>query len=200
MPLVAYYARGADGQPESVSTFGALRKVLEREQDASQSAIDGSEIKRGFLEAVERFRNHDLQVIEQAHKARIASLTESIRQLLLLAAYIELAQRAAPGLFDDPDDAPFEFSVEAIHRLKRHKIPFAGALKLVDVSDLRPHPDDPKYIRQRDSYPDVLTRRFDATRARLGETLSQLVQARKAGSGGRELAAAPSAEAIVQIY
>ena len=39
--------------------------------------------------------------------------------------------------------------------------------------------DDPKYLRLRDSYPDVLTRRFEATRIKLGEHLAHLVQAQQ---------------------
>ena len=35
--------------------------------------------------------------------------------------------------------------MEAIRRLKRHKHPFAGALKLVNVTDVRSSPNDAKY-------------------------------------------------------
>ena len=79
-------------------------------------------------------------------------------------------------MFDELEDLPLDFSEEAIRRLKCHKIPFAGALKLVDVSDLRPRSNDPNYMRLRDSYPDVLTRRFEVTKVKLGEILRQLVK------------------------
>ena len=165
MPVVGYYGPGKDGQPEVILTFASLRKRLDEEGH--------------FIEAVKRLREQDHLVADQNHKAHVASLKEAIRQLLLLAAYVELAQTANRGLFDEGDDLPLDFSEQAIRRLKRHKIPFAGALKLVDVSDIRPRSDDPKYIRLRDSYPDVLTRRFEATRIKLGEYLGQLVQAQQ---------------------
>jgi hypothetical protein len=81
--------------------------------------------------------------------------------------------------FDEGEEIPLDFSDQAIRRLKRHSVPFAGALKLVDICDLRPCPEDPDYIRLRDSYPDVLTRRFEAIRIKLGELLGQLVQAQR---------------------
>ena len=74
---------------------------------------------------------------------------------------------------------PLDFSDQAIRRLKRHKIPFAGALKLVEVSDMQPRSDDPKYIRLRDTYPDLLTRRVESTKIKLGEAIAQLVNAKK---------------------
>jgi hypothetical protein len=83
-------------------------------------------------------------------------------------------------------DSLLSFSKQAIRRLKRHKIPFTGALKLDEVSDMRPRPGDPKFIRLRDSYPDVLTRRFEAAKLKLGEVLGQLVQAQKCAVGNRK--------------
>ncbi len=80
-------------------------------------------------------------------------------------------------------DFLLSFSQQAIRHLKRHKIPFTGALKLVEVSDMQPRPGDPKFIRLRDSYPDVLTRRFEAAKLKLGEVLGQLVQAKSAPWG-----------------
>src|SRR5438270_8232109 len=137
------------------------------------------QVREPFLEAVERFSEHDIHVATQNHKAHIASLEEAIRELLLQAAYIELAQAANRGFLDEGEELPPDFSDQAIRRLKRHKIPFAGALKLVDVSDLRPRPDDPKYIKLRDSYPDVLTRRFEVVKIKLGDLLGSFVQARQ---------------------
>ena len=92
------------------------------------------------------------------------------------------------------------FSEEAIRRLKRHKIPFAGALKLVDVSDVRPRSDDPKYIRLRDSYPDVLVRRFEATKIKLGDLLGQLVQSQNTEKGGRGKDTVAGQTPLIEVY
>ena len=95
---------------------------------------------------------------------------------------------------------PLDFSEEAIRRLKRHKIPFAGALKLVDVSDIRPQSDDPKYVKLRDSYPDVLTRRFEATKLKLGDLLGQLVQAQRNAVGDLSVTGSSTLAPLAEIY
>ena len=179
VPVVGYYGASKDGQPEAILTFASLRKRLDEEPPPTLMTDQMDQVRARFIEAVEGLGDQDHLVAEQNHQAHVASLKEGIRQLLLLAAYVELAQTANRGLFDEGDDLPLDFSEQAIRRLKRHKIPFAGALKLVDVSDIRPRSDDPKYIRLRDNYPDVLTRRFEATRIKLGEYLGQLVQAQQ---------------------
>jgi SNF2 family DNA or RNA helicase len=198
-PLVGYYALGSDGQPEPVLSLTALRMLLDGDAPPKLSSSQMGQVRERFREAVEQYCNQDARVAEQNLKAHTASLKEAIRQLLLQAAYIELAQAANRGLFDEGEDLPLDFSEETIRHLKRHKIPFAGALKLVDITGLRPREDDPKYIRLRDSYPDVLTRRFDAIKIKLGELLRQLVQAQRVhvGDGGLDRA---SAGPVVEIF
>ena len=142
------------------------------------------QIPTRFLEVVERFRSHSLLIAEQSHQAHVASLKEAIRQQLLHAAHVELAQAANRGLFDEGDEIPLDFSEDAIRRLSRHKIPFAEALRKVDVTGLRPRPDDPKYIKLRDGYPDLLPRKFEAIKIKLRELLGQLVQAQRGAAGG----------------
>jgi hypothetical protein len=177
VPLVGYYVPGKDGQPEPVLSLASLRKLLDSD---SPPRFSTDQMMRGrFREAVEQYQSQDSLVAEQNQKAHVASLKEAIRQLLLQAAYIELAQTANRGFFDEVEDLPLDFSDQAIRRLKGHKIPFAGALKLVDVSDMQPRPDVPKYINLRDRYPDILTRRFESIKTRLGDILAQLVQARQ---------------------
>ncbi len=199
MPVVGYYGPGKDDQPQAILTFASLRKRLDEEPTQTLTNDDMDQVRGRFIEAVERLGDQDHLVADQNHKAHVASLNEAIRQLLLLAAYVELAQTANRGLFDEGEDLPLDFSEEAIRRLKRHKIPFAGALKLVDVTGLRPSPDDPKYIKLRDSYPDVLTRRFEATRIKLGEVLGQLVLAQKALSAKTDVPGEVSMRPFVQI-
>ena len=200
MPVVGYYGPGKDGQPEAILTFASLRKRLDEEPPPTLMTDQMDQVRARFIEAVEGLGDQDHLVADQNHKAHVASLKEAIRQLLLLAAYVELAQTANRGLFDEGDDLPLDFSEQAIRRLKRHKIPFAGALKLVDVSDIRPRSDDPKYIRLRDSYPDVLTRRFEATRIKLGEFLGQLVQARNTETGGRSKDTVAGQTPLIEVY
>ncbi len=183
--MVGYSGESMDGQPEPILTLASLRKRLDAEPLGRLTIEQMDQVRGRFIESVERLRAQDHLVADQNHRAHVASLKEAIRQLLLQAAYIELAQAARRGLFDEGDDLPIDFSDQAIRRLRRHKIPFACALKLVDISDIRPRPDDPKYIRFRDSYPDILVRRFEATKIKLGDLLGELVQSQNTEKGGR---------------
>jgi hypothetical protein len=53
---------------------------------------------------------------------------------LIEAAYVELALAANRDLFDEA--LPLDFSEQAYHRLKRHKVPFAGAIMVLCVSQV----------------------------------------------------------------
>ena len=119
---------------------------------------------------------------DSRRKAFISSLTEEIRQLLTQAAYIELAQAVNRDLFDE-EEMPLDFSDQAYERLKRHKYPLSGALKRVGGSLPRPRPEDSFYLKMKASKRDVLTRHFDAIRARMGDRLHQLVAAVQEGGG-----------------
>jgi hypothetical protein len=198
--LVAYYGPVQDDQPEPILTLASLYKRLDREPPCRLTADRVEQVWGRFVEAVERFREHDLRVAEQKHKAHVASMEEATRQLLMQAAYIELARTANRGLFDEDDGLTLDFSEQAIRRLKRHKHPFAGALKLVDVSDLRPHPDDPKYVRLRDTYPDVLARRFEATKIKISDALGQLVLAKKAALKDGSLVIGSTEGPLIEVY
>ena len=77
-----------------------------------------------------------------------------------------------------------DFSDQAYERLKRHKYPFAGALKQVGGPLPRPRPDDSFYLKMKATKRDVLTRRFDTIRTKLGERLHQLVAAKEAAESG----------------
>jgi len=144
--------------------------------------------------AAHRLMAREAQAAESRRKAQISSLTEEIRQLLAQAAYVELARAAVRDMFDD-EDLPLDFSDQAYERLKRHKYPFAGALKQVAGGLPRPRPEDSFYLKMKASKRDVLTRRFDAIRGRLGERLHQLVAAKQAGEPGGT-AGMPSAPSV----
>ena len=63
-----------------------------------------------------------------------------------------------------------------------------------------PDPDDPKYIRLRDSYPDVLTRRFEATKIKLGDLLGQLVQGERNAVGDFSVTGSSTLAPLAEIY
>ena len=200
VPLVGYYEAGKDDQPGAILTFASLRNRLDTGPPPTLTTDQMDQVRGRFIDTVERSREQGVLVEEQNHKAHLASLKEAIRQLLLQAASIELAQSANRGLFDEGEEVPLDFSEQAVRRLRRHKMPFAGALKLVDVTDLHPRPDDPKYLKLRESYPDVLSRRFEAIRIKLIELLGRLVQAQRGARGLTELQAVDSTGLSVEVY
>ena len=174
-PLVSFY-EPQNGR--SVRTLAELREVLDKGlaeeigQDQHQCLISQ------FNTAVGQLMARETQAADSRRKAHISSLTEEIRQLVTQAVYIELAQAVNRDLFDD-EQLPVDFSDQAYERLKRHKYPFAGALKQLDGPLPRPLPDDPFYLKMKASKRDVLTRRFDSIRTKLGERLHQLVAAKE---------------------
>ena len=132
-----------------------------------------------FNTAVVQLMSRETQAADSRRKAHISSLTEELRQLLSQAVYIELAQAVNRDLFDT-EQLPVDFSDQAYERLKRHKYPFAGALKQISGPLPRPHPEDDFYLKMKASKRDVLTCRFDTIRTKLGERLHQLVAAKEA--------------------
>ena len=107
----------------------------------------------------------------------MSSLTEEIRQFLVEAAYIELALAANRDLFDEA--LPLDFSEQAYQRLKRHKVPFAGAMKLIGVGLPKPRSDDSIYLRFRETGKESLARRFDVIRGKVSDRLRDLIEARR---------------------
>jgi superfamily II DNA or RNA helicase len=176
--VVGWYGPGQDDQAVPIPSLAALRKLFDAEPIGSLDPAHLPALREDFSRAVARYLEHDLKAARLRHQARLASLAEEIRQHILMASYIELAQAAKRDLFDE--ELPLDFSESAIQRLKRHKYPFAGALKAVEVAGLRPRPEDPKYLRIRDQHRDVLARRFEIVRTKLGDTLVNLVRARQA--------------------
>ncbi|MBE3070348.1 MAG: hypothetical protein IMZ66_08940 [Planctomycetes bacterium] len=121
---------------------------------------------------------HEESIAKNRHSSYLASLKAEVGQLLLQSAYVELAIAAKPELFDDAP--PLDFSEQAVRRLARHKYPFAGALRLVNPGDLCPRSDDHFYRRLCESPRSALTKRFEAIRDRLGETLQRLADTTRA--------------------
>jgi len=176
-PLVGFYG-AVDGCP--IRTLAELRAILDKGQAAGLDGDRRQHLLAQFSSGANKLMARETQAADSRRKAYISSLTEEIRQLLTQAAYIELAQAAVRDLFDE-DDMPLDFSDQAYERLKRHKYPFSGALKQVGGRLPRPRPEDSFYQKMKAANRDVLTRRFEAIRTRMGERLHQFVAAKQAG-------------------
>jgi len=175
--MVEYYGV-LDAQP--IRTLAELRSVLDTGQAAALAIDQRQRLVSQFSRAAESIMARQIEAAQRRRMAHVSTLQEEMRQLLIQAAYVELAMAAKRDVFDE-EDVPPDFSEQAFNRLKRHKYPFAGALKLLGDSLPRPQPKDPFYLEMKASSRDVLARRFKATRTRLGDRLRQLVAAEKRG-------------------
>jgi hypothetical protein len=175
---LANIAAGYYGQrARLLSSLGQLTETLDGKPSSLIRSGERELVERDFAGAVQlRFETEKKSATDR-QKAELSSLTEEIRQLLVEAAYIELAQAMNRDLFDEA--MPLDFSEQAYQRLKRHKVPFAGALKAVGAGLPRPRPEDTLFVRLRGQKRDVLTRRFDAIRGKLVERLTELMELRR---------------------
>jgi hypothetical protein len=189
---VGWYSVGV--QPvTAVQSLTDLREAFRATAAATlpaEEVIDA--VRRGFDQEMAPIREQARQAGQAKERGRAAALAEEIRDLLLQAAYVELVTAAADGLF--AADGAAGFTVETVRRLRRHRFPFAGALKAVAVDGLKLSPHDAKYVRLAQARPDQLDRRFEAVKDRLAELLPLYVEA-----AGREPKTAPGLAAGQEI-
>ena len=174
-PIVGYYGL-PDGQP--IGSLAALRSLLDHGQAAQLTDDHRKRLVGQFRRAAEALMAQKAQAAHWRRKAHMASLKEQMRQLLLQAAYVELALAASRDLFDD-EKMPLDFSERVYERLKRYKYPLAGALKLLGDSLPCPRPDDLAYQKIKAFSREALDRHFAALCTRLGQRLHQLVAAQQ---------------------
>jgi len=129
------------------------------------------------------------------YRSEMASRSEEIRQLLLQAAYIDIARVADTELFDGPAC----FGEEGVSRLARYGYPFAGALRIASVAGLNASPDNVFYQRLLGSTPAALTQRFDAVKIKIGTALKDFVKDRKVVSSTVPTDTSPSIS-VYNIY
>jgi len=160
-----------------VPSLGNLNTVLDDLSASGVTAEQRDELRCMFADAVRKRLLQDEKAASDRQRAQVSSLKEEIRQLLIEAAYVELARASHRDLFDE--DLPLDFSEQAYQRLKRHKVPFAGALRLFGAGLPPPRRDDSLYVKLRDCKTEVLTRRFDAIRSKLTDRVRDLVNLQK---------------------
>jgi superfamily II DNA or RNA helicase len=193
-PALGYY-RTRDTTP--VPSLTMLAVVVDGQPATDVSPELRHRIEGDFVDAARPRLARELKAAEDRQKARLSSLTEETRQLLVEAAYIELALAANRDLFDE--GLVLDFSEQAYQRLKRHNVPFPGALKLAGAGLPVPRNDDPLYLHLRESNRDVLTRRFEAIRTKLGDRLRDLVEAKNSATRPNQ-PAAPAPACEIQVW
>ena len=175
--LVGYY-RASDGG--LISTLGELRDTLSSTEGGGVAEGLAAKIQADFSQEAGELLRREAESADSRRRARESSLVEDVRRLLLEAAYIDLARAAQRDLFDD--QTPMDFSPQAYENLKRHKVPFAGAIRVVGADMPAPRPEDPFFQKMRNARKDVLTRRFEGVRSRLVERLRELMSLRQAAT------------------
>jgi superfamily II DNA or RNA helicase len=170
---IQYY--GPDSSNPIIATLSSLKQILEVCPPQFLTTQLVAKGVKEFEKAIGESRADEVATAESLRRSRHASLVEEVRQLLLQTAYVELALASSAGLYDE--QLPVDFSAQAIVRLKRHGIPFKGAMRVVSIDGLQPSPDDDGYRRLTECKRDVLQRRFDSVRRKLSDVLTALVAA-----------------------
>ena len=119
---VGYYGLPVNGPITSVVY---LAKALDEKTAVNVPFAERQRLDTKFAILVRNRLETEKKAADDRRKAQLSSLTEEIRQLLVDAAYVELARAANRDLFDEA--LPLDFSEQAYQRLKRHKVPFSGA-------------------------------------------------------------------------
>ncbi|MFQ6040921.1 MAG: helicase-related protein, partial [Candidatus Poribacteria bacterium] len=169
--LVAYYTI-QEGCRRRIETYNDLQAILESDASFNWSDEMIAKAREDFLSQVKAARENVIQVEDYREKSHRLALEEEGRQILLRAAFIELAMAQQVGLFGDA--VSLTFNEDAVKALRRHKYPFAGLLKLVDTEGLRPTPTHPFYLKIQGASVESLSQRFRNIREQAAALLDQL--------------------------
>lgn len=173
-PVVAYWD-GSEARP--LQTLSEVRRASAAEGVPCDGEIL-EQLTNDFAHEVCGALLQDQVAAENRHRAKASSVLEDIRQLLAEAALADLAKATQPDLFED--QAPVDFSEQAYVNLRRHGVPFPGALRIAGVDLPKPEPDDQTFLHLKGLRRDTLVRRFDALKSRLSERLRDYVALRGA--------------------
>jgi hypothetical protein len=178
-----------------VVSLRVLRTVLDGPPGEATAGLDASAV-RGLFEAAYRpVREGVEKTVRDRERSLAESRAEEARDLLVQAAYVDIARTAADGLFGAGGSAGF--TPETIANLRRFKVPFAGALRKISIDGLALAPTDPRYVQVAQSRRDVLDRRIEAIKARLGEVLTQYMAAETTGTAATQ---PPPAGEVRAVY
>lgn len=166
---VDYYRPG----PEPLTSLGEVAQAIEAGEGVWPSDAK-SLAEQGIRDLVEGRAKKESEMHRQEELGERLSLEERARQVLLLAAHIELVEGLKPDMFRDIP-AP-EFSQSAMTRLARHGFPFAGLLRITPLQDLAPNPADQIRAELLTRGPEALRARFELVKTQAGELLFALAR------------------------
>jgi len=167
---VCGYSVQQDGGIEPIADLEGLGAALDEGMVVSPSGL--TRAKTVVEEAAQALAHRVHETEGRRRDAAYRALQERAREVLLRAAYLDLALAQQPEL-GEGGFAP-AFSTEAILRLGRRRYPFSGLLKLVPLQGLRLSPTAQEHLELAGASVEVLRAKFEAEKQRAGELLEQL--------------------------
>lgn len=181
-----YHVLDEDGR-RAIETLAELRAEVHSTTLSGWPSDARAAAVKDFENYLRQLWERDAEMAKVSAEGERLALEEQARQLLLQAAFVELmlAQRQ----LGDDQDLPLDFSDRAVLRLRRHGYPFAGLLRIVDVTDLELSGAAPFYLKIQSDTPESLNRRFAELRTRIAEVLQRLASPGAEMAGERLLPA-----------
>jgi len=164
------YSAPRGGSVEPIADLEGLRATLDKGETVNppDTGLARTMVERAAQALACKIHETERRRRDAAYRA----LHETARQVLVRAAYLELALAQQPELGEEIV-AP-AFSIEAIRRLGRHRYPFSGLLRLVPLQGLQLSPVAQEYLELAGASAEVLRGKFEAEKQRAGELLARL--------------------------
>jgi len=161
-----------DHRPRAIETLAELEAHVQSVTHSGWSNQSRTSALKDFEYYLLHLWERDAEIFRVRGQAERLALEEQARQLLLRAALVDLvlAQRQ-PG---DGQSLLLDLSERVVLRLRRHGYPFAGLLRIVDVTDLELSAAARFYLKIQGNTPESLNRRFAELRNRVAEVLQRL--------------------------
>jgi ERCC4-related helicase len=176
-PLSTFFENTHAGvQP--VHALTGFRAVLS-EGAAPWSVTDVETADSTFQEALNACYDAQRRAEDNRKQSELLALKEEARQVLIRAAFVELAIAQEPNLFSEP--FAYVFGQEAVLALKRYGAPYKGLFQIADSDGLTATPTDPFFATVQGQPIHFLHRKRDSLKQQGLEILHK-VAAMRSGS------------------
>lgn len=169
-PCCAWYLlEGKNALP--IASLSNLESAIDRiglppQESARQTA------RKAFEEKMIQQTRKEHDIVSTRVKARSEALKERGRQLLLRAAYLDVALSLQPGGEESAEASLF--TEQAVINLMRHRFPFTALIALVTVAGIELSPADAYWEEVKNLKPEALRRKFEELKRRAKELVTEL--------------------------
>ena len=175
--LLSYYFSTEDGLNQARTIRDIKKSITDPNKESRVSVEQIEDIRQKFEKEIECTLSNEIRIEIARKKAEASALEEEARQILLQAAYVELAIGQQADLFGP--EIVVDFSEDALQRLARHGYPFKGLLAIVDIEGVRPRATDDFFQRIQNHKIEPLKRRFEGIRERAKDLLRRMASQEK---------------------